>query len=141
MNPEPAVYSTRIKLGEIEFLQFKGLLLLANDHLRSEAKMRSRIQLLRSGRPIAVRPRVTGVSAHQTPLCLRLQQRRNITAAEKPLPESEQPEGPNQDQLQHVSEEAAETGKIMGEGGPELERGSPVQEVKLRALTNTILIS
>lgn len=63
------------------------------------------------------------------PLCLRPQQRRNITADEKPLPESEQPKGPNQDQLPHVSEEAATTGKITGEGGPEIEQGSPVQEV------------
>ena len=64
------------------------------------------------------------------PLCLRLQQRRNITADEKPLPEAEQPTGPNQDQLPHVSEEAAATGKITGEGGPEGEQGSPVEEVR-----------
>lgn len=70
-------------------------------------------------------------------MCLRLQQRRNITSDEKPLPESEQPKGPNQDQLPHVSEEAAATGDITGEGGPDVEQGSPVQEV--RALMNTIV--
>ena len=96
--------------------------------------MRSRTHLLQCGRSICVRPKVLGSSAHRTPLYLRLQQRRNITADEKPLPESEQPKGPNQDQLPHVSEEAAATGKITGEGGPELEQGSPVQEV--RALAN-----
>ena len=98
--------------------------------------MRSRIQLLHAGRSIAVRPKVPTVSAHQIPLCFRLQQRRNITADEKPLPESEQPKGPNQDQLPHVSEEASATGNITGEGGPDMEQSSPIQEV--RALTNAV---
>lgn len=111
--------------------------MLANDHLRLKAKMRPGIQLLRSGRSIDVRPKVLEFSAHRIPLCLRLQQRRNITSDEKPLPESEQPKGPNQDQLPHVSEEAAATGDITGEGGPDVEQGSPVQEV--RALMNTIV--
>lgn len=56
---------------------------------------------------------------------------RYVTADEKPLSASEQPKGPNQDQLPHVSEEAAEIGKSTGEGGPELEQGTPVQEVCL----------
>lgn len=95
--------------------------------------MRSRIQLLQFGRSIGVRPKVLEFSAHKVPLCLRLQQRRHITADEKPLPEAERPKGPNQDQLPHVSEEAAATGKITGEGGPEVEeQGSPVQEVLKR---------
>lgn len=98
--------------------------------------MRSQIQLLHFGRSIGVQSQVPEFSAHRIPLCLRLLQRRNITASEKPLPESEQPKGPNQDQLPHVSEEAAATGKITGEGGPEIEeQGSPVQEV--RTLRNT----
>lgn len=64
-----------------------------------------------------------------TTLCLRLQ-RRSITADEKPLPERDTPgAGPNQEQLPHVSEEAAATGKITGEGGPDIEQGTPVQEV------------
>lgn len=107
------------------------------DHLRSEANMRPRIQILHSGRSIGVRPKVPEFSAHRIPLCLRLQQRRNITADEKPLPESEQPKGPNQDQLPHVSEEAAATGKITGKGGPDIEQSSSVQEVP--NLTNTIV--
>lgn len=64
-----------------------------------------------------------------TTLCL-LPQRRFITADEKPLPERDTPgAGPNQEQLPHVSEEAAATGKITGEGGPDIEQGTPVQEV------------
>lgn len=91
--------------------------------------MSPRLQLLRSGRPVALRLKLLTASSYQAPVCLRLQQRRAITADEKPLPESEQTKGPNQDQLPHVSEEASMTGKIMGEGGPELEQGTPVQEV------------
>ncbi len=57
---------------------------------------------------------------------------RSITADEKPLPVAEdQGKGPNQEQLPHVSEEAAATGKITGEGGPDLEQGTPVQEVSI----------
>lgn len=64
-----------------------------------------------------------------TTLCL-LSQRRFITADEKPLPERDTlGAGPNQERLPHVSEEAAATGKITGEGGPDIEQGTPVQEV------------
>jgi small subunit ribosomal protein S7 len=55
--------------------------------------------------------------------------RRTIAADEKAPRSTDQPKGPNQDQLPHVSEEAAATGKITGEGGPELEHGTPVEEV------------
>lgn len=48
----------------------------------------------------------------------------------------EQPKGPNQDQLPHVSEEAAAIDRIMAEkrcdgtpATPELEQGSPIDEV------------
>ena len=57
-------------------------------------------------------------------------QKRSITADEKPLPKAPKHTlGPNQEQLPHVSEEAAAIGKITGEGGPETEQGTPVQEV------------
>ena len=91
--------------------------------------MRSRLQSLCSSRAICARSKVPDVSAYRTPLCLRLQQRRSITADEKPLPESDSQKGPNQDQLGHVSEEAATTGKITGEGGPDLDQSTPVQDV------------
>ena len=97
--------------------------------------MRSRIQLLRSGRSICVRPKVAEFSAHRIPICLRPQQRRNITADEKPLPESEQPKGPNQDVLPHISEEAAVTSNITGDSGPDLEQSTPVEEVCALAIT------
>ncbi|KAI9678855.1 MAG: hypothetical protein M1817_005915 [Caeruleum heppii] len=43
-----------------------------------------------------------------------------------------EPTGPNQDVLPHVSEEAAATGNITGEGGPEIEQGTSVQDVLKR---------
>ncbi|KAI9699945.1 MAG: hypothetical protein M1836_002479 [Candelina mexicana] len=53
-------------------------------------------------------------------------------AHQKDLPVAEQPKGPNQEQLPHVSEEAAAMGKITGEGGPDLDQGTPVQELMKR---------
>ena len=91
--------------------------------------MRSQLHnLQRTGRSIALRPKIL-YSSYPIPLYLRLHQRRTITADEKPLPEAEDNPGPNQEQLPHVSEEAATIGQITGEGGPEVEQGTPVQEV------------
>ena len=59
------------------------------------------------------------------PLCIRLSHRYSSTN-DKP---SEQPTGPNQDVLGHVSEEASAMSEITGEEGPELEQGTPIQEV------------
>lgn len=39
--------------------------------------------------------------------------------------------GPNTDQLPHVSEEAAKVAEITGEKGPELEQGTPIEEVRV----------
>ncbi|KAI4192166.1 MAG: hypothetical protein LQ346_004437 [Caloplaca aetnensis] len=93
--------------------------------------MPPRLQLFRSGRSIIVVSRASQQT--QQPLCLRFSPRRNITADEKPLPTAENTEsGPNESQLPHVSEEAAAMGKITGEGGPEIEQGTPVQEILKR---------
>ncbi|KAL8899630.1 MAG: hypothetical protein Q9207_006098 [Kuettlingeria erythrocarpa] len=90
--------------------------------------MPPRLPMFRSGRSVAVVSRAS--QQIQQPLCLRLAPRRNITADEKPLPTAENTEsGPNESQLPHVSEEAAALGKITGEGGPEIEQGTPVQEI------------
>ncbi|KAI9714286.1 MAG: hypothetical protein M1820_000247 [Bogoriella megaspora] len=50
---------------------------------------------------------------------------KNDTLTEQPV----EAEGPNQAQLPHVSQEAAATAKVKGEKGPDLEQGTPVQEV------------
>ena len=38
--------------------------------------------------------------------------------------------GPNMDQLPHISEEAAATAEITGNKGPDLQQGTPIQEVR-----------
>lgn len=91
--------------------------------------MPPRVQLFRSARPTIIVPRV--LQHKSSPLCLRLVPRRCITADEKPLPTADTAgPGPNEGQLPHVSEEAAAMGKITGEGGPEVDQGTPVQEVR-----------
>lgn len=98
--------------------------------LISQTKMQLRLRPSRLRQSSVVFSTLRGSSPCQTTLCLRLQ-RRSITAHEKPLPERDTPRaGPNQEQLPHVSEEASITGKISGEGGPDLEQGTPVQEVR-----------
>jgi small subunit ribosomal protein S7 len=48
-----------------------------------------------------------------------------------PKAEGEQPVGPNMQQQEHVSEEAAKMAKITGGEGPDIGQGTPVQEVRL----------
>ena len=93
-------------------------------------EMPPRLHLIRSGLARSIQSRPWTISSNVTPLCLRPAARRGISADEKPLPQAEGPgPGPNQEQLPHVSEEAAEIGKITGKGGPEIEQGTPIQEV------------
>lgn len=90
--------------------------------------MRLRLHSLRLGQNLILHTRIPNC---QAPLQLHVASRRLITADEKPLPQTGgKGAGPNESQLPHVSEEAAATGKILGEGGPEIEeQGTPVQEV------------
>lgn len=98
--------------------------------LTPQTKMQLRLRPSRLRQSSVVFSTLRGSSPCHTTLCLRLQ-RRSITADEKPLPERDTPgAGPNQEQLPHVSEEASTTGKITGEGGPDIEQGTPVQEVR-----------
>ena len=60
----------------------------------------------------------------------KVSQQRWITADEKPLPTTDEPKGPNQEQLPHVSEEAAAVDKTMGEVAPDIGQGTPVQDVR-----------
>ena len=74
---------------------------------------------------------VTDITPRTFPLSIRLAPRRLKTGGEGiPTGEAKAGPGPNQAQLPHVSEEAAATSKIQGEKGPDLEQGTPVQEVK-----------
>lgn len=68
-----------------------------------------------------------------------VQRRWNSSRDVQDLPPEEEPKGPTQDQLPHVSEEAAEISRIMNKdkekqcdgtpSTPELEQGTPVSEV------------
>lgn len=57
------------------------------------------------------------------------QRTRTYANSAKDLPKSPDGKGPNMDQLPHVSEEAAATKGAMGEEGPDMSQGTPVQEV------------
>lgn len=100
--------------------------------------MRARLQCFWPRQSIALRPQPSACPS-QTPLCLRLTQKRNISADKEPPPETQKPKGPNQDALPHVSEEAAIEGKITGDGGPDLEQSTPVEEVSQEP--NSVLCS
>lgn len=98
--------------------------------LTPQIRMHLRLRPSRLRQSSVVFSTLRGSLPYHATLSLRLQ-RRSITADEKPLPERDTPgTGPNQDQLPHVSEEASATGKITGEGGPDIEQGTPVQEVR-----------
>ena len=76
--------------------------------------MSSRILFLR---PQCVRI-VPRLPAQQTAFALR-----NYSSGK------EQPKGLNQDPLPHVSEEAAAIAKVTGQVSPEIEQGTPIEEV------------
>lgn len=57
---------------------------------------------------------------------------RAYSSSKDDVPPQETPKGPTQDVLPHVSEEAANTAKILGQTPPELEQGTPVEEVLKR---------
>lgn len=60
-------------------------------------------------------------------------QRRSASDSSKDFPVAETPKGPNQEQLPHVSEEAAALGQVTGETAPDIEEhGTPIQEVRIK---------
>ncbi|KAF2089419.1 ribosomal protein S7 [Saccharata proteae CBS 121410] len=89
---------------------------------------------LRAPRSIALRPGPSSAIAPRLSTPARLSQPalcqwRGFADASKDLPESTNQKGPNTEQLPHVSEEAAQMGKITGEGGPDISQGTPVEEM------------
>ena len=46
--------------------------------------------------------------------------------------------GPNTQQQEHVSEEAAKMAKIQGKEGPDVEQGTPVQEVCTHTIVHSV---
>ncbi|KAL8674729.1 MAG: hypothetical protein Q9168_000887 [Polycauliona sp. 1 TL-2023] len=94
--------------------------------------MPPRLSLFRSTRPAICQVRAS--QQGQPSLGIRFAAPRSITTDEKPLPEAEKgAPGPNQEQLPHVSEEAASMKHITGDAAPEIEeQGTPVDQVLKR---------
>ena len=92
--------------------------------------MPPRLQILRSVRVQPARSAWGKQSHLPASLAILSAPIRHKTTDEKPLPGSEKSAtGPGQKQSLHISEEAAATNKIMGKDGPDLEQGTPVEEV------------
>lgn len=88
--------------------------------------MPPRLSLYGASRSLSIRTRPSITS--YKPISLR-------SAAGRGFADDTEPEvaatGPNQDVLGHVSEEAADMGKVTGETQPNLRQGTPVQKVRL----------
>ena len=85
--------------------------------------MPPRLNIFGASRSLALRSRPS--IAYYQPRILPVVSRRGF-AEEK---DSNPPKGPNEDVLGHVSEEAADMGRITGETQPDLGQGTPVQDV------------
>jgi small subunit ribosomal protein S7 len=86
--------------------------------------MPPRITLLPAIKTIPYRPKAPITQWRSTQLFTA-----RLYSSSKTLPVSNSKKGPNTEQLPHVSEEAAAVSKIKGETGPDLNQGTPVQEV------------
>lgn len=83
--------------------------------------------------PIRQKPTAAFRASFQRPAALRAFADDAVNNPGKlPNAEGEKPVGPNMQQQEHVSEEAAKMAKITGGEGPDIEgQGTPVQEVCL----------
>ncbi|KAF8866713.1 30S ribosomal protein-like protein S7 [Acephala macrosclerotiorum] len=88
--------------------------------------MPPRLNLLGASRSLAVRSRPS-IASQQPPISLAAS-RRGYADEKDPKPAT----GPNQDALGHVSEEAADVGRITGETEPDLGQGKSVQDILRR---------
>jgi small subunit ribosomal protein S7 len=87
--------------------------------------MPPRLNLYGATRSLSIRARP--LIALYKPMHLRVAAVREFANDKEPKPATS---GPNQDVLGHVSEEAADIGKVTGETQPDLGQGTPVQEVR-----------
>lgn len=99
---------------------------------RSHTTMPPRVRLCANCASLPFRPRLANKISQSPAQASALQSWRAFAdaAKDKGLQVSQDGKGPNTDQLPHVSEEAAVTGKITGGGGPDLSQGTPVEEVR-----------
>lgn len=92
--------------------------------------MPPRLNLFRASRSLAIRSRPS-IDLCQTRFTAVVS-RRTFADEKKPTVEKAPATGPNQDVLGHVSEEAADMGRVTGETSPDLGQGTPVQEVRTK---------
>ena len=78
---------------------------------------------------IALRPRITSSGALQGQRQASLRRTREFASSARRHNDDKQATGPNQNQLPHVSEEAGAMSDITGEQGPDLDQGTPLQDV------------
>lgn len=101
--------------------------------LTTPPSMPPRLNLLPASRSLAFRPRPAAPQwrAGQVVAAPRAVRRCYADdASKKDLPESEDRKGPNTDTLPHVTEEARDMAKMRKMPPPEVEQGTPVDEVR-----------
>lgn len=79
-------------------------------------------------RPIVFRPRTSSQWRAQPVIRTVASQCRAYSDSKDPAP-ADRSKRNDAKPLDHVSEEAAQTAKIMGEEGPDVNQGTPVEEV------------
>jgi len=88
--------------------------------------MPPRIQLFSATRVLPIHPRPSNVC----PLQLRaVPKPRCFADKSKDLPVADNKKGPNSESLPHVSEEAASMAQTTGTEGPDINQGTPIDEV------------
>jgi len=89
--------------------------------------MPPRLNLFRAPRALTIRPRQPILTnAAQPSICRRFA---SDKSKDLPVAEGNEQVGPNMQQQEHVSEEAAKMANITGGEGPDLSQGTPVQDV------------
>lgn len=95
--------------------------------------MPPRLNLLAAPRSLALRPRAAPRQWHATRIAAAPSTVRRCyadDASKKDLPESQDQKGPNTETLPHVTEEARDMAKMRKMPPPEVEQGTPVDEVR-----------
>ncbi|KAF1992044.1 ribosomal protein S7 [Aulographum hederae CBS 113979] len=91
--------------------------------------MPPRIPFLSAPRALSVRSRPIAPANQCLLLARRQTQCRNYSDPKKDLPKADGLKGPNTETLPSISEEAASMASTAGTEGPDLEQGTPVEEV------------
>jgi small subunit ribosomal protein S7 len=82
-------------------------------------------------RTCAFRPRATVLHPSNAVIGVKRTAYRSFADKSHDLPKAEKGEvGPNMQQAEHVSEEAAKMANIQGGEGPDMSQGTPVQDVR-----------